>query len=207
MRTTSSVVGRIANPPATNGIRPQPLAIRPTAHMARHRKRRTTRRPAQRADPRVVEAVGRLEGDLILLGVGGKMGPTLARMARRACDAAGVRRRVIGVSRFSSARRRAATRAARRRDDPLRPARPRPSSTGCPTRPTSSSWPGMKFGSTGQEAADLGDERLPAGHGLPAVRHEAGSSPFDRQRLRPVARSCAAARSRATRCGRSAITR
>ena len=44
----------------------------------------------------------RLEGDLILLGVGGKMGPTLARMARRASDAAGVSRRIIGVSRFSS---------------------------------------------------------------------------------------------------------
>jgi nucleoside-diphosphate-sugar epimerase len=50
----------------------------------------------------VVEVLGRLEGDIILLGVGGKMGPTLARMAKRASDAAGVRRRVIGVSRFSS---------------------------------------------------------------------------------------------------------
>jgi nucleoside-diphosphate-sugar epimerase len=30
------------------------------------------------------------------------MGPTLARMARRASDAAGVRRRIIGVSRFSA---------------------------------------------------------------------------------------------------------
>jgi len=37
-----------------------------------------------------------------VLGVGGKMGPTLVRMARRATDAAGRRRRVIGVSRFSS---------------------------------------------------------------------------------------------------------
>jgi nucleoside-diphosphate-sugar epimerase len=49
-----------------------------------------------------VEAMGRLEGDLMLLGAGGKMGPTLSRMARRASDQAGVRRRVIGVSRFSS---------------------------------------------------------------------------------------------------------
>lgn len=44
-----------------------------------------------------------LEGDLIVLGVAGKMGPTLARMARRATDAAGVPRRVIGVSRFTDA--------------------------------------------------------------------------------------------------------
>src|SRR5258708_2250733 len=50
----------------------------------------------------VVEALGRLQGDIILLGVAGKMGPTLARMARRASDAAGVRRRVIGASRFSA---------------------------------------------------------------------------------------------------------
>jgi len=34
--------------------------------------------------PGVVETMARLDGDLILLGVGGKMGPTLARMARRA---------------------------------------------------------------------------------------------------------------------------
>src|SRR5262249_25373455 len=32
----------------------------------------------------------------------GKMGPTLARMVRRAADAAGSHRRVIGVSRFSN---------------------------------------------------------------------------------------------------------
>jgi nucleoside-diphosphate-sugar epimerase len=51
--------------------------------------------------PGVVETLGRLEGDLIVLGVGGKMGPTLARMAVRASQAAGVKRRVIGVARFS----------------------------------------------------------------------------------------------------------
>lgn len=49
-----------------------------------------------------VEAMCRLEGDLIVLGVAGKMGPTLARMAKRASDLAGVRRRIIGVSRFCS---------------------------------------------------------------------------------------------------------
>ena len=32
----------------------------------------------------LVDAMRQLEGDLIVLGVGGKMGPTLARMARRA---------------------------------------------------------------------------------------------------------------------------
>jgi nucleoside-diphosphate-sugar epimerase len=51
-----------------------------------------------------VRALAELPGDLVVLGVGGKMGPTLARMARRATDLAGVRRRVIGVARFSDAR-------------------------------------------------------------------------------------------------------
>jgi nucleoside-diphosphate-sugar epimerase len=49
-----------------------------------------------------VAAIRRVDGDVIVLGVAGKMGPTLARMARRAMDAAAVSRRVIGVSRFSS---------------------------------------------------------------------------------------------------------
>jgi nucleoside-diphosphate-sugar epimerase len=41
--------------------------------------------------------LGRAPGDIMVLGVGGKMGPTLARMARRADPG----RRVIGVARFS----------------------------------------------------------------------------------------------------------
>ena len=49
-----------------------------------------------------IEAIRRADGDLIVLGVAGKMGPTLARMARRAMDAANISKRVIGVSRFSS---------------------------------------------------------------------------------------------------------
>ena len=52
--------------------------------------------------PGAIETLGRIEGDMILLGVAGKMGPTLARMAKRASDAAGIRRRVIGVSRFTA---------------------------------------------------------------------------------------------------------
>ncbi|MBI2679925.1 MAG: NAD(P)-dependent oxidoreductase [Candidatus Solibacter usitatus] len=44
-----------------------------------------------------VQALARLEGDLLILGVAGKMGPSLARRAKRACP----RKRVIGVARFS----------------------------------------------------------------------------------------------------------
>jgi nucleoside-diphosphate-sugar epimerase len=50
----------------------------------------------------VVRAMSDIKGDILILGVGGKMGPTLARMAKRASDAAAVARRIIGVSRFSS---------------------------------------------------------------------------------------------------------
>jgi dTDP-4-dehydrorhamnose reductase len=50
----------------------------------------------------VIHALGRLDGDIVVLGVGGKMGPTLAAMAKRASVAAGNKRRVIGVARFSS---------------------------------------------------------------------------------------------------------
>jgi nucleoside-diphosphate-sugar epimerase len=56
--------------------------------------------------PRVVEMLSRIAGDIVVLGAGGKMGPTLARMARRAADLAGTARRVIAVSRFTSADRR-----------------------------------------------------------------------------------------------------
>jgi len=50
---------------------------------------------------RVIEALTGLPGDIMLLGVGGKMGPTTARMALRASQEAGIARRVFGVSRFS----------------------------------------------------------------------------------------------------------
>jgi nucleoside-diphosphate-sugar epimerase len=49
-----------------------------------------------------VDAVSALDGDLLLLGAGGKMGPSLARLARRSIVAAGLPHRVICVSRFGS---------------------------------------------------------------------------------------------------------
>ncbi len=50
----------------------------------------------------VVQLFKTLEGDIIFLGIAGKIGPSLARMAKRACDEAGVSKRLIGVSRFSN---------------------------------------------------------------------------------------------------------
>ena len=51
----------------------------------------------------VIAAIAALEGDILILGVGGKMGPTLAKQAKRAIDRAGISKKVIGVSRFSTA--------------------------------------------------------------------------------------------------------
>ena len=48
-----------------------------------------------------ISAIARLDGDLLILGAGGKMGPSLARRARRAADKAGVRKKIIAVARFS----------------------------------------------------------------------------------------------------------
>jgi nucleoside-diphosphate-sugar epimerase len=45
----------------------------------------------------LVGDLARVPGDLIVLGVGGKMGPTLARLAKRAAPA----KRIVGVARFS----------------------------------------------------------------------------------------------------------
>lgn len=56
-----------------------------------------------RPTPGVLETLARHPGDLLVLGAGGKMGPTLALMARRAFDQLGVGSRVIAVSRFGDA--------------------------------------------------------------------------------------------------------
>lgn len=52
-------------------------------------------------DAATIDALTSLSGDVLVLGAGGKMGPSLARMARRAIT--DTSRRVIAVSRFSDA--------------------------------------------------------------------------------------------------------
>ncbi len=49
-----------------------------------------------------IAAMQRLRGDVMILGAGGKMGPSLARRCQRAIEAAGAPKRVFAVSRFSS---------------------------------------------------------------------------------------------------------
>jgi dTDP-4-dehydrorhamnose reductase len=47
-------------------------------------------------------AMSALNGDLLILGVGGKMGPSLSRLARRAVALAGAHVRIVAVARFSN---------------------------------------------------------------------------------------------------------
>lgn len=51
----------------------------------------------------LIADIAKIKGDIIILGVGGKMGPSIARLAREASDRAGIKRKIIGVSRFSEA--------------------------------------------------------------------------------------------------------
>ncbi len=71
---------------------PLPTSIRDEAHLEQ-----LLSTPTKAA----IEAMSRVAGDILLLGVGGKMGPSLARMTLRASEQAGIGRRVIAVSRFS----------------------------------------------------------------------------------------------------------
>jgi nucleoside-diphosphate-sugar epimerase len=99
----------------------------------------------------VIRAMSGLDGDVLVLGVGGKMGPTLARMAKKASEMAGVKRRVIGVSRFSSSQLEQQLRAwgvETVRCDLLNPT----SFAGLPDAANVVFMAGMKFGTTGQEA-------------------------------------------------------
>jgi len=101
--------------------------------------------------PGVLEALARLDGDLVVLGAGGKMGPSLARMARRAFDAAGTRHRVIAASRFGAGQAEAYLRAhdiETIRCDLLDPEQLRQ----LPEASNVIFMAGRKFGSTGQEA-------------------------------------------------------
>lgn len=49
---------------------------------------------------RLVEDMKKIQGDIMVLGAGGKMGPTLCLLAQNACREAGVEKKIIAVSRF-----------------------------------------------------------------------------------------------------------
>ena len=50
-----------------------------------------------------IAALAALDGDLLILGAGGKMGPSLAKLARRAADRSGTKKQIVAVARFSDA--------------------------------------------------------------------------------------------------------
>ena len=50
---------------------------------------------------KLVADIAKIKGDIMILGAGGKMGPTLAILAKNAIEKAGINKRVIAVSRFS----------------------------------------------------------------------------------------------------------
>ena len=54
-----------------------------------------------RPTPALVEAMAGIEGGMLILGAGGKMGPSLARLAQRASREAAVERRIVAVARFT----------------------------------------------------------------------------------------------------------
>lgn len=60
----------------------------------------------------LVKELAAIDGDILVLGVGGKMGPSLARLAKNAIREGGLNKRVIGVSRFGSGETRAELEAA-----------------------------------------------------------------------------------------------
>lgn len=49
----------------------------------------------------LIQDIKKLEGDILILGAGGKIGPSLARLAKQAIKESNKSARVIGVSRFS----------------------------------------------------------------------------------------------------------
>ena len=55
-----------------------------------------------RPDGETVSAMAAMDGDILILGVGGKMGPSLARLAQRAVVLAGTKKKVFAVARFTN---------------------------------------------------------------------------------------------------------
>jgi len=49
----------------------------------------------------LIADISKPDGDILILGAGGKMGPALAKLAKQAIDIAGVKKKVIAASRFS----------------------------------------------------------------------------------------------------------
>ena len=127
----------------------------------------------------LIDDLGKVDGDIMVLGVAGKMGPTLAGLAKAALPD----RRVIGVARFSEpgVKDWLAARAASR-----------PSIATCWTKPRSARLPQIaehhlhgraQVRRRRRSGADLGDERARAGAGGAGLSELAHRRVLDRLRL------------------------
>jgi nucleoside-diphosphate-sugar epimerase len=101
-----------------------------------------------RPTPALTQLLATVPGDLVVLGAGGKMGPSLARMARRADP----RRRVIAVSRWSDRAAAAALEAEGVETIGADLLDPRALAT-LPDAPNVVFMAGQKFGTTGNPAS------------------------------------------------------
>jgi nucleoside-diphosphate-sugar epimerase len=71
--------------------------------MAQIREVSGLERELARASEEDVACLRRVDGDILILGASGKMGPSLARLCRNARDASGSKARIIAVSRSAAA--------------------------------------------------------------------------------------------------------
>ena len=116
--------------------------------------------------PDDVAAMRALQGDILVLGVGGKMGPSLARLMQRSIDAAGVQKKIIAVARFTDPALPAALQA-----DGIETITADLLDDGAldrlPDVPNVIFMAARKFGTTGAENTQLGDE-----HAAPRPRRQ-----------------------------------
>lgn len=117
--------------------------------------------------PALIEEFRQLDGDVAIIGATGKVGPSLALMARRAVAESGVARRVLAVAR-SPMPELAAAGIETISCDLLDPA----AVAGLPRVPNVVYLVGRKFGSTGSESMTWGVNALAAYH---TARHFQGA--------------------------------
>ena len=130
----------------------------------------------------VLATLRAVDGDVLVLGAGGKMGPTLARMVRRGVDALSQKRRVLAVSRFSSP-----AVAAELRGHGVETIScdltDRDAVRALPDAPNIIFMAGQKFGTQDAAGADVGDEYARARRGGGTLRPVAHRGFLDRLRL------------------------
>jgi nucleoside-diphosphate-sugar epimerase len=80
------------------------MAAHPVIELPGFRSIEALEQALSRPTPEVIDSIRGLDGDIMVLGAGGKMGPSLTTMAQRVASAEGMGRRVIAASRYSDPR-------------------------------------------------------------------------------------------------------